>query len=229
VASGVPYEQSKEFQQYQSNAQDLKDFVDQHGRYPTKSSSADIAELRLAWWYQDQKKYFNKGALTPLKEQCLNDTMGSTEWQENVRARKLDFNDMVKRVKKWVAEHDGQHPPYKALDKDGVNLGLWVHNRRGDYREGRLEPELIEVLEAIPGWQWKTRGKVSFEDGLEVLEAYVQKYGKMPSNTTAGDRERFNVGRWAKMQRENKKAGKLSAERVKALEQVDGWWWDYTS
>jgi hypothetical protein len=223
--TGVPYEHSKEFQQYQSNAQDLKDFVDQHGRYPTRTTSADIAEIKLAWWYQDQKKSFNKGTLLPLKEQCLNDTLGSTDWQQNSNRLRLDVDDMVRLVKKWVAEHDGQLPPYKAFDEDGVNLGLWVHNRRGEYREGKLEPEYIEVLEAIPGWHWKVRGRVSFEEGLEVLEAYGQEHGMMPSSGTKGNREGFNLGRWVRMQRENKRAGKLSAEKVKALEQVEGWYW----
>jgi hypothetical protein len=225
VASGVPYEQSKEFQQYQSNAQALKDFVDQHGSFPTTSASADQAEIRLAWWHQEQKQYFNKGTLLPLKEQCLNDAMGSTDWQQNVRA-KLDFDDMVRRVKKWVAEHDGQIPPYDAVDEDGVNLGIWVHNRRSDYREGKLELRHRKVLAAIKEWRWKTRA--SFEEGWTALKEYVQKYGKIPSNSTRGDREDFNLGRWTKLQRENMRAGKLSAEKVKALEQVEGWYWERT-
>jgi hypothetical protein len=219
------YKQSKEFEQYQCNAQELKDFVDQHGRYPTRTTSADIAEIKLAWWYQEQKKQHNNGVLLLEKEQCLNDVMGSTEWQENIKVR--EFMDMVKRVEEWVAEHDGQLPPASAVGEDGANVGMWVHNRRREYKQGKLEPERVKALESIPGWQ-NARRKVSFEEGLEILKVCVGRHGKIPSNNTKGDHEGFNVGRWTKLQRENMRAGKLSVERVKALEQVDGWYWERT-
>jgi ribosomal protein S18 len=215
----IPYEQ------YQRDAQELKDFINEHGRYPSKSTSADSAEITLAWRYQYQKKSFNNGALSSLKEQCLIDTMGSREWQQNVRA-KLDFDDMVRRVKKWVAEHNGQLPPYSAVDEDGVNLGMWVQNRRREYKKGSLEPKQIQALESIPGWQ-NGKGRVTFGEGLIILKAYVRMHGRIPSNSTTGDRGGLNLGRWTKMRRENKRAGKLSAARVKALEQVDGWYWEW--
>ena len=235
AAAGIPaaafrgpyicYELSKDFKQYKHRAQQLKAFFDQHNRLPSRSKSADTAEYKLARWLQVQRKEFYAGRLLPVKEQYLNDTMGSAEWQEPVK-QSLSFYDMVERLKVWVAEEDGALPVISAIDDDNIKIGEWVHNRRTDYKQGKLTEEQIAALESIPGWQWVLRRTLSFEEGLEILKAYVEKHGKVPTISTVGDDERLKLGRWVEMQRGNKRKGKLSPERMQALEQVDGWFWE---
>ena len=229
TAPWAHYDQSQEFQQYKKRTQQLKDFFDRHNRLPSGSKSAEMAETKLAWWLQEQRSGFHAGKLHPAKLQHLTDTMGSTDWQQQLRTN-LDFDDMVGRLKKWVAEHDSELPQQLAVDEDGIKVGIWVKRRRAEYSEGTLSAERIAALESIPGWVWAAgggrKGKVSFEDSLEILKAYVEEHGQMPSNITEGDDERLNLGSWAKQQRLSRRKGKLSTAKVQALEQVTGWYWD---
>lgn len=36
---------------------------------------------------------------------------------------------------------------------DGA-LGMWVNNQRSEYNRGKLKPECVAALEAVPGWTW---------------------------------------------------------------------------
>ena len=58
--------------------------------------------------------------------------------------------------------------PNDYVDKDGFKLGLWVANRRKDYKVGRITPERVEALEAIPGWTWSLKDD-AWEKGYERL------------------------------------------------------------
>jgi hypothetical protein len=37
---------------------------------------------------------------------------------------------------------------------DGVNIGHWVMDQRTRYRQGRLGPDRVSALQALPGWDW---------------------------------------------------------------------------
>lgn len=40
------------------------------------------------------------------------------------------------------------------MTDDGFPLGTWAAEYRGRHRDGSIDPEQAEALEALPGWQW---------------------------------------------------------------------------
>jgi Zn-finger in ubiquitin-hydrolases and other protein len=41
-----------------------------------------------------------------------------------------------------------------AVTDDGFPLGAWATAYRGRRRDGSLDPEMAQALEAVPGWRW---------------------------------------------------------------------------
>ncbi len=60
-----------------------------------------------------------------------------------IRARKFPSLD----------EHGTAKIPKSAV-VDGFNLGMWVKNLRRNFREGKLAPDRIAEVVALPGWTW---------------------------------------------------------------------------
>jgi len=48
--------------------------------------------------------------------------------------------------------------PYRFKTKDGYGLGIWVSNRRRDYKRGKLPQDRIDQLEAL-GFIWDLKKK----------------------------------------------------------------------
>ena len=55
-------------------------------------------------------------------------------------------------------------------------LGAWVTLQRFVRNEGKLSPERIERLEALPGWSWDQRSD-RWEERLGHLTAFVEREG----------------------------------------------------
>ena len=43
------------------------------------------------------------------------------------------------------------------IDQDNFNLGSWVSLQRNKYRDQRMIPGHIELLEKMEGWNWYTK------------------------------------------------------------------------
>lgn len=119
-------------------------------------------------------------------------------------------------------------PTRSRVDADGVKLGVWVHNRRLDYSKKKLSKEHTEALEAVPEWTWTSEVQTaSFEEAFELLKEFIAEEGHLPTASERGpEPEKVNPGLWAVRRRMDKRGGKLSEEKVKALEEVPGWVWN---
>ena len=170
------------------------------------------------------------GKLRQKKVEELDAAFGD-DWKITKRSV-LTFEQNLQRMKAFI-QANGNVPTRRQKDADGVKLGVWVHNRRKDYREGVLTEEHIAALEAVPQWSWVSEhdNMFSFEDNVELLKEFVQETGRLPSAREKGlpEPERINLGRWVVVKRMEKREGKLSHERVAALEGVPGWVWDPTT
>jgi hypothetical protein len=107
----------------------------------------------------------------------------------------------------------------RVKTKDGFNLGSWQFTKRQDYKKGKLSPEKVKLLEAIPGWTWD-----EYEDLWQQNFKLSKKHGKLPIKFKTKDG--FWLGGWQQKQRVHYNKGSLSEERVKLLETIPNWTWE---
>ena len=112
-------------------------------------------------------------------------------------------------------------------DRGEVRLGWWITARRTEFRKGKLSQDRVDLLEAIPGWQWGSK-HLSLEQRVEALRAFVlcEGHSDVPlGHTVRIDGVDLPLGRWVNTERRRYHRGELSQARVAAIESVDGWHW----
>ncbi len=104
----------------------------------------------------------------------------------------------------------------------GFRLGLWVANRRADYRNSRLPLEQIWALKRHRGWVWDARGD-SFAEGFRYLQRFVRWEGhaRVPVEHVEGD---FPLGAWVHKRRREREL--MNVKRRRRLEALPGWSWN---
>lgn len=108
-------------------------------------------------------------------------------------------------------------------------LGEWCHNRRTDYRNGKLPEERIRALETIPGWTWtvddhrdmrEARAKVNekhaaaFWANLAALEAHIDAHGGLPKVNEGP------LGKWVDNRLQDIRKKRMLPDRKKAFQRV---------
>lgn len=118
----------------------------------------------LGHWVSAQRMMHHKNKLPNWKAQLLNEL---PEWRWSTSDQKAE--GLLPRRKNRVA--DARYPQYVALLRqfieahghanvpfryavNGRNLGIWVRNRRKDFRLSILDDWKIKKLESISGWYW---------------------------------------------------------------------------
>jgi superfamily II DNA or RNA helicase len=108
--------------------------------------------------------------------------------------------------------------------EDGYRLGSWVTAQRHLHAKGRLSVERATRLEALQGWDWDPFA-TTWEEGFSQLERFVADNGHaaVPKSYLL---DGYRLGSWAHVQRQRRKRGQLSDDRVARLTAQRGWLWD---
>ncbi|GGP79950.1 helicase [Streptomyces melanogenes] len=146
---------------------------------------------------------------------------------------------------RWAKENPGRalKVPYDFVAPDhwphaGFPLGVWLADQRKYYNAGELSKHRTEQLDAL-GMVWNHQD-LAFEEGLTVARAWAAEHGHFLPPATAVW-QGYPIGVWAKNMRavgrqclENFArgaegqsvwlAGSMTAERWKALEEIDPGW-----
>jgi len=103
--------------------------------------------------------------------------------------------------------------------ENGIKLGSWVHNQRVNKDE--LSPDRIRRLSSI-GFVWDQLEE-RWYIGFNALSYFKKREGhcRVPAKYVDSD---FRLGRWVMVQREFRKAGRLSEERIKKLTSLGFIW-----
>jgi hypothetical protein len=102
-------------------------------------------------------------------------------------------------------------------------LGKWTRNQRQRYRNDRMNPATVDILESRPGWIWVAREQF-FQDGLDALDVFVSREGHARVHALKNE-SGFKLGGWVSKVRRAHHAGKLQPARARALELRPGWAW----
>jgi hypothetical protein len=106
--------------------------------------------------------------------------------------------------------------------ESGFRLGLWVANRRADYRNVRLTRAQIRRLESQRGWIWNAR-RDSFKEGFRYLQRFLSREGhaRVPVEYVESG---FRLGAWVHKRRGERE--RMSAARRRRLAFLPGWSWN---
>jgi hypothetical protein len=106
---------------------------------------------------------------------------------------------------------------------DGFKLGSWIERMRcrkaGYGKHSPLEPDQIVRLEAI-GMQWERRVQREWNEKFQEAERYYREHGdlRMPKQY---EQNGIKLWVWLNNQHRKAKQGKLSAEQLKKLGEID--------
>lgn len=151
------------------------------------------------------------------------------------------FEQALLRLQKFVARTGSACASVLYVEPDGFKLGTWVSQQRTEYHAGRLSPDRIAALESLPGWMWRAEPVFTvkspknthtqlprpqkFEDRFFRLQEFVERTGSACISVLYVEPDGFRLGRWVSSRRSEYHTGRLSPDRIAALESLPGWTW----
>ena len=194
-------------------------YVNKGNKNPSQSSK-DPEEKRAAEWQNRQRHFYKNGKLSTGRIQFLNDTPGWTWEEEDPYQEQLD-NWNTQYVNKG-----NKKPSMTSKDPEEKRAGQWQDRQRQLYKKGKLSAERIQDLNDTSGWTWEEEC-FTYQEQLDHWKTqYAKKGNNKPSSKTSKDPEEKRAGQWQSDQRKTYKIGKLSADRIEALNNTPGWTWE---
>ncbi|QII07817.1 DEAD/DEAH box helicase family protein [Rhodococcoides fascians A25f] len=117
------------------------------------------------------------------------------------------------------AEQHGHTRVSRGHIADGVNLGGWVGEQRGNW--AKMTEDRRQRLEAVPGWSWNTLDD-SWTQHLELLRSYARREGHTSVPVDFVE-DGLKIGQWARLRR--REHTRLDSDRQAQLEAIPGWFW----
>jgi hypothetical protein len=191
-----------------------------HARVPTTERVAN--EVHLGKWVANQRTAFKNGRLDPERAARLDELPGWV-WDMQETAWEESFSALSK-----FAEREGNVDVPKSWVEDGETIGWWIGTQRQVYKQGGLDAERVSRLKSLPGWSWDTI-ESRWDEGFTRLEAYVASHGDALVPVDYVDDSGSPLGQWCAVQRRRHAIGKLAEERVRRLNELEGWAWDLSA
>lgn len=111
----------------------------------------------------------------------------------------------------------------------GKNLGMWATYQRTQYRQSKLSPDRIALLNELTGWYWDQEQDEQWNRNYEILLRYVAANHFLPRRGEIF--EGVNIGDWVHNRQQTMNGtGRctMTAEIVSRLEAIPGWTWHGT-
>jgi Helicase associated domain len=133
-----------------------------------------------------------------------------------------DFDRGLSELERYVEENGNARVQAAYKTSAGFALGTWRTVRREQRKEGRLSAERVAALDAL-GFFWEPLQQ-SFDAGLAELAAYVEEAGDARVPTKHVTATGFKLGAWCSVRRQQRREGRLSAERMAAMDALSFVW-----
>lgn len=179
-------------------------FLSEFVEYRKKTGKIMLPESgTLTRWASRQRRLRRKGALSQERIDLLNrfdfpwDPLDAF-WMEGYRK---------------CAEQISQGNRFPTTD---TSVGRWMGQQRSEYKYGRLPQKYIDLLNQI-GFVWDINEE-TWERQFLAYQEYVLQNGH------SSPRHSHPLGSWVNQQRNRKKAGRISQERIDRLNAVGFVW-----
>lgn len=169
---------------FQENLAELDQFIADHGH---SHLTPDRAALRV--WLCRRRSEYALGLL-------------SDEHIAALRDREVSFNPLRERwvtglyeLDRYLAEHGTMEGLGLHVTESGFRLGIWVSDRRNEYRRGMLAPEKVRTLnQRRMSWNPAIEQR---QHAVKAMDEFRRQHGhtQIPSTYRTGDG--FPLGRWA--------------------------------
>jgi superfamily II DNA or RNA helicase len=146
------------------------------------------------------------------------------ELQVYAEVRCLTLKELfMKRVEVLctMRERLGRDPSYASSDPEEKRQGQWLSQQRKLKKNDKLSAERFAILQAIPWWSWVA---YDYSDSVAKFYAMRERLGRDPKSSSSDPEERQQAI-WLMNQRQLKKNGRLSADRITMLQAIPQWSW----
>ena len=175
------------------------------------------ANKSLANWVHNQRTAYRNGKLSEERIRMLNairfvwDQRGPAVWRAH-------YDELVA----YKDQHGDCNVPHTY--EANKSLGIWVHNQRIAFRNGKLSEDRIRMLNDI-GFVWEQYGRDTWRAHYDELVAYKDQHGDC--NVSRSDETNKSLVNWVATQRTAYKNGKLSEDRIRMLNDIGFVWKQY--
>ncbi len=182
--------------------------------------------VKLGSWCQLIRKEKSKGRLSEDRELKLIDI--GFDFEPNTTVWENGFA----MYKKYV-EKTGEYYIERDIVSEGFKLGLWLNNKRRDYKSGRLTEDKVNAIRSlypdfpkVPVKEKKppkiTKPNIRFDTAVKLYLEYMGEYGvNIPKSTVY---KGYKLGIWANQMRNKFKQGILPQEQINRLNEIGFDW-----
>ena len=203
---------------------ELEAYRRRHGHFQVKSRSKKY--VALGNWVQYQRVLKRSKRLSAAHTRLLKQS--GFDWAS--RGRSVEFRDSNYWDKKWERElarlvrfkRRFGHCLVPTRWPGTPKLSHWVARQRLLKQEGLLNKDRQRKLETL-GIDWRSSATPRWERCFLRLLEFRRRFGHC--HVPAEWAENINMGRWVVKTRRLKRAGRLSAEKVRRLDEI-GFVWD---
>lgn len=178
----------------------------------------EVDGFLIGKWVTKQRGRILDGSIDPRRAERLRALPG---WVDH--AIQSRWQQAYRELARWATENGTANVPQPVKLANGFRLGGWVNKQRHQHRRGRLSPELVAMLEELPGWVWEPLEE-RWPAAYERLVTYAERHGSV-LRLREGGIDGFDLSGWATNQRVAYGRGELPQDRVDLLEDVPGWAW----
>ena len=180
----------------------------------------------LSTWCMRQRKRYKQGQLSP--ERVARMEAAGFRWDYDRGME--EWMDMYRELQQFHQEHG--HTRLTSTTPGFIRLFAWAQRQRRRHKKGLLAEDRVRLLEAL-GFPWEEPAppraqsaglhEKKWQAKLAELAAFKERYGRCMVPTDWPKNRKLAV--WVRSQMSQRKHGRLSAERVAALEAL-GFAWD---
>lgn len=121
----------------------------------------------------------------------------------------------------------GKYPSFTAASQEERKLAMWLQRRRRDAAADRLASVYRDGLQALPGWDSRTRLSINesrWQDRLTALIDFRANGKDWPRHKKTDSEEEHTLGVWLHAQRSKQARGDLDQTHLAALDTaLPGW------
>jgi hypothetical protein len=175
----------------------------------------------LGNWVQEQLEAHSNRKLDRERTRRLGSLLG---WQleATTERQKLSWEDAFLYLQQFV-NREGHALVATEHVEANFRLGNWVATQRFRNSSGKLTPERVGRLEALPHWSWNLFSE-QWQNGFAHLVRFADREKHARVRTDHVERD-YRLGTWVARQRVAYRRGKFEPERARRLEALPGWEW----